>query len=85
MQGVHGDEGVTAVGGAHIHAVQIQLEQFLIIHKHLSIRGAVLGLGLFGPLHDQVAEGHQIHAAQRLDGGHMLAVGDAAASDDTSL
>ena len=76
---------MAAVGGANVYAVQIQLEQLFIIGKYLRILGAVLGLGLFGALNNQIAEGDQLGLAQRLDGGHMLAVGDTAAADDTSF
>ena len=100
MQRIHGDEGVAAVGRADVDRIQIELEQFLIIGENLRILGAVILLGLFGALDDQVAESNHLHIVfrhdfglmlvlerirQTLDGGHVLAVGDTAAANDTNL
>ena len=68
-----------------MHHVQIQLQQFLIIGKDLRAGHAVFLGGLLSALFDDVAERDHFNVLQLLQGGHVLAVGDAAAADNTNF
>ena len=86
VQRVHGDEAVGAVGGADVnHLNGLVGQKILVVLVDLGVGGAVLGLGGLGALDDDVAEGDQLHVGELREGGHMLAVGDTAAADDTDL
>ena len=84
LQRGHRDFTVGAVGGADMHHVDAAvLKQLPIVLVHLGPRRAKFLGRLFGPLHDDVAERHHVGLVRlRPQGGHVLAVGDAAAADD---
>ncbi len=65
------------------HVDGLVLEQLFIVGIDLRAFDAVFPGGLLGALLDDVAEGDHFHVGQLLQRGHVLAVGDAAAADDT--
>ena len=86
VQRVDGDFRVRAVGGADVNHVDLRIgQQFLIIGINLCAGHAVFLGGLHRALLDQVAEGNHVRHIHSLNRGHVLAVGDAAAADDTDF
>ena len=77
---------MAAVGGKHIANVDaLVLEQLFVVGVHLGVGRAVLLGSLFSLFGDDVAEGNQISTVDGLQSRKVLAVGDAAASDDTNF
>ena len=74
-----------AVGGADVdHIDALILQQFVVICIYLGFRRAVVLGGLFRSFRNNIAEGHHLGLiCEFFQGGHMFAVGDAAAADDT--
>ena len=84
VESVHGDEAVRAVRGQDVYHIDgLVRKQLLIIRVDRRIRRAVVALRLFSPFFDQVAECHHFHIGELFQRGHMLAVCDTAAADDT--
>ena len=60
------------------------LEQFLVIRVNSRIGGAVLCLCINGSLLDNIAECNHFYVGQLFERGHMLAVCNTAATNDTN-
>ena len=74
------------VGGQHMHHVDvIFLQQLFVVGIHPGVRGAVFLGGLFRPFPHNVAESDHLHCVDLFQRGHMLAVGNAAAADNTDM
>ena len=86
VQRIHRDETVRAVGRQDMHDLDLRVgKQFLIVGVHLGFGRSVFFRRLFGSLPEDVAEGDHLHTFHLFQRRHVLAVCDAAASDDADL
>ena len=81
-QGVHGDQGVDVVGGAHGDSLHLGVLQHVVVVHHGGA-AAVLLDGLLRPLGDDVAKILDLRLRVVHVGGDMGGVSDGAAADDS--
>ena len=85
FQRVHGDKGVGAVGRADVYDVNgLVLQELLVIRVNNRVGCAVLCLCVDRSLLNDVTECNQFNSRQLFERGHVLAVCNTAATDDTN-